>query len=70
MEELTSLADRVHAMDINYLDFAKAFDKVPHKRLLAKCEGLGVRGKVLGLIEEWLKNRKQRVVLNGKSSQW
>ena len=57
-------------MDINYLDFAKAFDKVPHKRLLAKCEGLGVRGKVLGLIEEWLKNRKQRVVLNGKSSQW
>ena len=57
-------------MDIVYLDFAKAFDKVPHKRLLAKCEGLGVRGKVLGWIEEWLKNRKQRVVLNGKSSQW
>ena len=70
LEKLTSLVDQGHAVDIVYLDFAKAFDKVPHQRLLAKCEGLGVRGKVLGWIAEWLKDRKQRVVLNGSSSEW
>ena len=48
LEELTSLADRVHAMDIVYLDFAKAFDKVPHRRLLARYNGLGVKGRSLG----------------------
>ena len=33
-------------------------------------EGLGIRGKVLGWIEEWLTGRKQRVVINGKASDW
>ena len=47
LEELTRLVDQGHAVDIVYLDFAKAFDKVPHKRLLMKCEGLGIRGNVL-----------------------
>jgi hypothetical protein len=41
MEALTKLLDEGHAVDVVYLDFAKAFDKVPHKRLLEKCRGLG-----------------------------
>ena len=53
-----------------YLDFAKAFDKVPHLRLIQKCKGLGIGGKVLAWIKEWLTNRSQRVVLNGKCSEW
>ena len=37
LEELSSLVDKGHAVDIVYLDFSKAFDKVPHQRLLLKC---------------------------------
>ena len=70
LEELTRMVDNGTAMDVIYLDFSKAFDKVPIRRLLMKCEGLGIRGKVLGWIEEWLVGRKQRVVINGKASDW
>ena len=70
LEELTRLIDQGHAVDIVYLDFAKAFDKVPHRRLIKKCEGLGIRGRVLGWIREWLTERRQRVVLNGVCSGW
>ena len=47
---MTSLVDKGHAVDLVNLDFAKAFEKVLHLRLLAKCEGLSARGKVLGWI--------------------
>jgi hypothetical protein len=57
-------------MDAVFLDFAKAFDKVPHKRLLVKLRAHGVTGGVLRWITAWLADRKQRVVLNGKSSDW
>ena len=70
MEALTKLLDEGHAVDVLYLDFAKAFDKVPHERLLAKCRGLGLGGKLLEWIRAWLSNRKQRVVLNGEASEW
>ena len=70
LETLTKLMDEGHAVDVLYLDFAKAFDKVPHQRLLAKCRGLGVNGKVLSWIERWMFGRQQRVVLNGHYSDW
>ena len=67
---LTRLVDEGHSIDVVYLDFAKAFDKVPHQRLLLKVEGLGIGGKVLAWIKCWLADRQQRVVLNGKTSDW
>ena len=70
MEALTKLLDQGHAVDVLYLDFAKAFDKVPHMRLLEKCRGLGLDGKMLEWIRVWLEGRKQRVVLNGEASEW
>jgi hypothetical protein len=70
MEALTRLLDEGHTVDVLYLDFAKAFDKVPHRRLLDKCRGLGVEGKLLEWIRVWLEGRKQRVVLNGEASAW
>ena len=63
METLTKLLDDVHAVDVLHLDFAKAFDKVPHARLMAKCRGLGLGGRLLDWIEKWLSDRKQRVIL-------
>ena len=65
-----SVYDKSRAIDILYLDFQKAFDKVPHKRLMAKVRSYGITGEVADWIENWLTGRKQRVVINGKSSSW
>ena len=65
-----SLYDKSRAIDILYLDFKKAFDKVPHKRLMAKVRGYGIIDEVGDWIEDWLTGRKQRVVINGSSSAW
>jgi ribonucleases P/MRP protein subunit RPP40 len=52
------------------LYFAKAFDKVPRERLLKKVTAHGIAGKLLLWIQNWLSNRRQRVVLNGSFSDW
>ena len=70
MEEATQALDRGEDVDVIYLDFAKAFDKVPHKRLLRKLSGYGIKGKVCNWIKEFLSNRKQRVVINWTKSEW
>ena len=59
------MVDQGLQVDIIYLDFQKVFDKMPHRRLLLKLKGHGIGSKVLKLIEDWLKGRRQRVVLNG-----
>ena len=51
-----------------YMDFQKAFDTVPHRRLLAKISANGIEGKVLKWIEAFLSNRTQRVVVGGTTS--
>ena len=49
------------------LDFSKAFDKVPHERLLYKAEYYGISGSTLQWIREFLSSRNQRVIVDGKS---
>jgi Reverse transcriptase (RNA-dependent DNA polymerase) len=68
MEEVTKAADNGKAVDIVYLDFAKAFDKVPIQRLIKKLSAVGIRGNVLKWNSDWLVERKQRVVIQGKYS--
>ena len=63
-------ADNGDSYDIVYLDFSKAFDKVPHQRLLDKVRAHGIDGKVLGWIKSWISDRQQRVVINGCKSKW
>jgi hypothetical protein len=70
LEQATTVVDGGAGFDIIYLDFAKAFDKVPIKRLLKKVRAHGIRGQVLHWIESWLRGRRQRVVLNGRFSSW
>ena len=70
LEDLTKLIDEGNCLDIVYLDFAKAFDKVPHQRLIAKINAAGIGGSVATWISSWLSDRKQRVVLNGTYSSW
>ena len=49
-------------------DFQKAFDKVPHQRLLLKLKGIG--NDVITWIEKWLTHRRQRVIVDGEISNW
>ena len=53
-----------------YLDLSKAFDKVWHEGLIFKLKQNGVDGNLLKLFTNYLSNRKQRVVLNGQTSDW
>jgi len=53
-----------------FLDFTKAFDSVPHERLLLKLSALGITGHLLNWLRSFLTSRSQRVVMNGKFSNW
>ena len=53
-----------------FLDISKAFDKVWHDGLIYKLKQNGIKDKLLCLLIDFLKNRQQRVVLNGQSSSW
>ena len=70
LEEITKLLDEGIPVDVLYMDFMKAFDSVPHERLLKKIKAHGIGGKLYKWIEEWLCKRKQRVVLKGERSEW
>ena len=54
--------------DVIIMNFAKAFDKVPHRRLLYKYDYYGIRGSTHKWITSWLSGRFQRVVLDGQAS--
>ena len=56
-------------VDAIYLDFAKAFDTVPHRRLIGKLRAYGIQGKFLNWISEFLCCRSQVVKVNGESSE-
>ena len=68
--EVFQALDKDKAFDVIYLDFSKAFDRVPHRRLLKKVEAHGITGELLSWIKAWLLDRKQRVCINGKHSDW
>ncbi|KAF2343169.1 Reverse transcriptase domain [Trinorchestia longiramus] len=66
--EVNRIYDSTKAVDLVYLDFQKAFDKVPHERLMAKVEAHGIRGNYSRWIRNWLTGRTQRVVIHDETS--
>ena len=71
LEAWTKILDEDHGcIDSFYLDFQKAFDTVPHKRLMIKLQSYGVDGQVLDWIEDFLRDRRQLVMINGERSNW
>ena len=70
IETVTDYVDQGYPVDVIFLDFQKAFDKMPHGRLLLKVKAMRIGSLVANLIESWLSDRKQRVVINGKCSGW
>src|SRR5579872_589187 len=68
MESVTKNVDEGNPVDIVYLDFAKAFDKVSHVRLFKKLEAHGITGPVLLWIKNWLSSRRQKVCIGHEDS--
>ena len=66
----TEILDSGEPCDAIYLDFTKAFDSVPHLRLLEKLKSYGVGDCVLNWIRDFLIGRRQRVNINGQFSEW
>ena len=56
--------------DSIYLDCQKVFDTVPIKRLLLKLEAVGIKGRVLEWISDFLTGREQRIQIRGETSEW
>ena len=70
MEIWCNILDKGGTIDAIYMDFMKAFDTVAHRRLIEKLRSYGITGNILSWIEDFLKNRKQCVNVNGYKSKW
>ena len=70
LEEITKWVDDGSPVDVIYLDFQKAFDKVPHQRLIRKLKSHGMGNSIINWVEQWLTDRRQRVVVDGEVSSW
>ena len=65
LDKWAEALDMENNIDAVYLDFANAFDSVPHQRLLMKLKGYGISGKIWKWLEDFLLQRNQQVVVNG-----
>ena len=70
LDDWTDAIEQGENVDATYIDYAKAFDTVPHRRLLTKRSGYGIGGKLLKWIAAFLEGRRQRVIVNGSKSSW
>ena len=68
MEDFTEYIEQNESFDVVYLDFRKAFDTVPHCRLLEKLKGYGIVGNILKWIQAFLSGRSQKVRINEATS--
>ena len=68
LDEWFKFLDNKIPVDAAYMDFRKAFDSVPHKRLILKLEIYGVGGNILKWVEDFLTDREQYVSVEGQNS--
>jgi len=59
LDMVTVVISQKGNVDVTFLDFAKAFGKIPHRRLLAKLHSHGIDGRVVRWIASWLKGRQE-----------
>ena len=71
IDDFTNSLDDRREIDIIYLDFKSAFDRVHHQRLFTKIWHTGIRGNIYKWLDDFfLQNRTQMVSVNGKLSTW
>ena len=69
LDKISSLLDDKNPVDILYFDFKKAFDSVPHYRLVRKLERFGIDTVTLSIISDFLSQRTMRVSIAGEFSE-
>ncbi|KAI8484062.1 hypothetical protein Bbelb_381800 [Branchiostoma belcheri] len=70
MDQWTRAVEEGEPLDAIYLDLRKAFDSVPHARLMYKLSQYGISGKLHAWIQAFLTDRRQRVCIDGDMSDW
>ena len=70
LHDLGASLDAGDEIDVIYLDFSKAFDSVPHGKLLHKLSLFGIQGPLHAWFTDYLNSRSQRVVIGGTFSSW
>ena len=70
IETWTRIIEEEESIDLIYTDFSKAFDSVPHQRLLQKIANIGIDGKVHKWVKSFLSGRKHRVSVESELSCW
>ena len=70
LEAWTRILDEGYGFDVIYLDYRKAFDTVPHTRLLRKLSTYGIGNQVIAWVTSFLSNREMRVLVRGQASDW
>ena len=65
LNDIQSALDKGKEIDAVFIDFAKAFDTVPHHRLFLKLKSFGINNSILSWISSFLSGRKQRVLADG-----
>jgi len=68
LEDWTRSLDEGNALDVAYLDYQKAFDTVPHRRLGRKLSAYGIQGQVLNWVCDFLQDRCQQVAIGNSLS--
>ena len=70
INQVTKALDQGFSYDVIMLDYQRAFDLVPFRKMLEKVSSHGIGGEILKWIENWTTGRQQRCVLNGEYSAW
>ena len=70
VDKLTKILDNGCVIDTIYCDFMKAFDTVPHQRLIEVLMHYGLEGPILAWIKDFISSRKQQVHVNGCKSKY
>ena len=70
MDDWTEMLEDGGQIDVIYTDFEKAFDRVPHNRLISKLHSYNINVDIINWIKAYLENRVQRVRINSCFSNW
>ena len=70
LNDWTQTIESKNFTDCIYMDYQKAFDKVPHNRLISKLKAYKFNAELLDWVRSYLKDRSQFVEVNGKQSMW
>ena len=72
VNEIHESFDNCNSLEVRsvFLDISKAFDKVWHEDLIFKLKQNGVGGNAINLLGNYLSSRKERVIINGKTSEY